>query len=34
MDNNQKYFSVMQLEDFKKILKEEELQRNNKFKIK
>ena len=34
MDNNQKYFSVMQLEDFKKILKEEEMLRKDKYKIK
>ena len=34
MDNNQKYFNVMQLEDFKKLLKEEEMIRNNKYKIK
>ena len=34
MDNNQKYFSVMQLEDFKQLLKEEEMMRKDKFKIK
>ena len=34
MDNNQKYFSVIQLEEFKKMLKEEEIQRKDKFKIK
>ena len=34
MDNNQKYFNVMQLEDFKKLLKDEEMIRNNKYKIK
>ena len=34
MDNNQKYFNVMQLEDFKKLLKEEEMMRKDKFKIK
>ena len=34
MDNNQKYFSVMLLDDFKKLLKEEETQRKDKFKIK
>jgi hypothetical protein len=34
MDNNQKYFSVMQLEDFKKIIREEEMQRKDKYKIK
>ena len=32
MENNQKYFSVLQLEEFKKILKEEEMQRKDKFK--
>jgi poly(A)-specific ribonuclease len=34
MDNNQKYFSVMQLEDFKQQLKEEEMMRKDKYKIK
>jgi hypothetical protein len=34
MDNNQKYFSVMQLEDFKKFLREEEMMRKDKFKMK
>ena len=34
MDNNQKYFSIMQLEDFKKIIREEEMQRKDKYKIK
>ena len=34
MDNNQKYFNVMQLEDFKQQLKEEEMMRKDKFKIK
>ena len=32
MENNQKYFYVYGLEKFKKILKEEEMQRKDKFK--
>ena len=34
MDNNQKYFNVMQLDEFKKILKEEEMLRKDKYKMK
>ena len=32
MDNNQKYFIVLQLEELKKIIKEEEMQKKDKFK--
>ena len=32
MENNQKYFYVYGLEEFKKIIKEEEMQRKDKFK--
>ena len=32
MENNQKYFYVYSLEEFKKIIKEEEMQRKDKFK--